>query len=527
VDPGLLLPSPRLDAPQARILQPENPINVGLGGWWPLDEVSGLVARDISGFQNHGALSGFTWGVRNGWVSTAPGSAGGRTPPARGIAFDSSVSTSAVVSIPHGPQLDWLPAGSVSLWAMPFGLGANNTGRLFAKRPVGGQGFSHWWTNSTEFWGSSNGGFFKFANWSQNTWRHVVLQYTATTWECYIDGQLALSGTNSMGPNQSTPLLLGNRAEGDRAAQLVMANVRCWRRWLSVGEISALSEDAWIGSTSIEEMLFHQVLLAAAGPPPVSGSVQASLFGPLSSGTSAAAVSGAATVPVAGLGAPGEASTPVSGSAATPVFADGVMSALPGVDVSGTAAAAVSGEATAPLAGPDVWMSGAISVSGAVSGTATVLLGGPGVWGTTTVAVAGTATVPPLDGLVAWSGVAVAVSGEVSVSPLPGPVSVGTTTVAVDGFGSMELSGPVSVGTTTVAVDGSAAMTLAGLDSWTSTSVAVSGGGSVSLASGVMVFGTDYVLPLHPGMEIKFAQVTTMVLDLEAGKPMTVIFLED
>jgi hypothetical protein len=328
VNPGLLLPAPSSLVAQRRLLQAGHPINASLGGWWPLDDVGGLVARDISGYENHGALSGFTWAPTNGWVSTATGTVGGMRPPERGIAFNSSVSTTAMLSIPHGPQLDWLPEGTISLWAMPFGSGSGGSGRLFDKRPSGGTGFSAWWPNSTELYMSNNGSFFKAVNWSLNTWLPVVILYTSSTWKVYLGGALASSATGvTMGPNQSTPLNIGNRITVDRAAQCVVANVRCWQRILTDGEIEALAEYPWLGATSVEEMLFHQVLLPASGAPAVDAGVSINLLSALLFGASAETPVDGGAAPAVDLNHSASAETPVDGGA------------VPAVDLSHSASA--------------------------------------------------------------------------------------------------------------------------------------------------------------------------------------------
>ncbi len=205
----------------------------GLLGYWPLDEGSGTIAKDISGNGHDGTSSGAV-----DWV---PGKVGG--------AFKSS--DTSYFTVPQSDSLRPLSAITVQCWVKMSSF--TNWASLVS---------NCWDTGSTESGyeisqGSSSMGFrcgvgnsgTKWAYASRpplDQWVHIVGTYDGTTVRTYFNGVEVAKNSSTSGPIDWSPvpyaLYIGHYHDDDEtyAPDATIDEVAIWDRALSVKEINSL-----------------------------------------------------------------------------------------------------------------------------------------------------------------------------------------------------------------------------------------------------------------------------------------------
>ena len=229
-------------APAAVLTKP--PTNLGLVGYWPMNENTGTVASDFSGNRNRGILTGGpTWGE---------GKRG------KALSFDAN---DDLVTAGTPASLNITGALTISAWIYPrtFGSSASSfRGRIVDKENdfVSGYSFSLYDPNTA---GVPNDTFALFINASGGNlncfasngsivlrkWQHVAVTLDsskncipyvngakATTTAGFIMGSLPTSGSNSF--------VIGNNSGNTREFDGSLDEIRIYNRALSADEIKRL-----------------------------------------------------------------------------------------------------------------------------------------------------------------------------------------------------------------------------------------------------------------------------------------------
>ena len=210
------------------------PTNLGLVGYWSMNEGYGVTTTDLSGNRNHGTLTNMQG---NPWVNGKLGKA---------LSFDGS---NDYVDLPSAP----VSSGSISVvaWVKSSNLsgGASAVGRGIAKSYTTEGNTGNW------FFGVQPNGAISFSHWSDslrritdaglitiNQWYHIVMIWNGTAGSPYINGKaVSFTGTGSLGSGWGSEHVIG-RAYADSAYQFngLIDEVRIYNRALSPDEISRL-----------------------------------------------------------------------------------------------------------------------------------------------------------------------------------------------------------------------------------------------------------------------------------------------
>ena len=214
------------------------PANLGLVGYWSMNENTGTIAGDSSGNNNRGILT-------NGptWVDGKRGKA---------LNFDGS---NDYVDAGGGSALNFTGSFSISAWIYPRSFGGGSRGRI-VDRDTGSLGYMFFVDNagganstnglsmirnaagSNNFVGSNN-------SINLNRWQHVVGTYNSSgnVVSMYVNGAAVTTFDSWTGPpsSASVNLRIGNSpATATREFNGLIDEVRIYNRALSAAEIQAL-----------------------------------------------------------------------------------------------------------------------------------------------------------------------------------------------------------------------------------------------------------------------------------------------
>ncbi|OHA79276.1 MAG: hypothetical protein A2747_02435 [Candidatus Yonathbacteria bacterium RIFCSPHIGHO2_01_FULL_44_41] len=203
------------------------PNNLGLVGYWPMNEGTSTQAGDFSGRGNTGTLTNM--------ANPATGTSGwGNGKLAGGLNFD-GVDDS--VDIGTGSSLNVSGAGAVSLWfkqnGAPVGYHA-----LVNKFNTNGYQLYITYNSLFSFWSGSTINSTYTLSSSDLSWHHYVVTTNGTTLTFYVDG--IQKGTGNMGFGSSVPTVHALGVFGSNKTNGVMDDVRIYNRALSVAEIANL-----------------------------------------------------------------------------------------------------------------------------------------------------------------------------------------------------------------------------------------------------------------------------------------------
>jgi hypothetical protein len=205
----------------------------GLRGAWALDEGSGLVVADGSGWGGSGAVSGGAT-----WAAGVGGSA---------LRFDG---VSGRAAVPDSAALDVSAAVTVAAWVRPerlgtqyvvkkaegyevdgYELGLASTGRPFFRVNQASAGDAH--RASAPAAAPADG----------RTWTHLVGVYDGTRVRLYVDGveRVSVAGPAAVGTN-SLPLVLGDQPGGGYPLRGAVDAVRVYDRALTAAQVATLHD---------------------------------------------------------------------------------------------------------------------------------------------------------------------------------------------------------------------------------------------------------------------------------------------
>ncbi|MBN0042178.1 hypothetical protein JN535_18640 [Cellulosimicrobium cellulans] len=203
----------------------------GARGRWDLDEGTGLVATDTSGWGQTGALSGGTT-----WVSGRSGKA---------LRFDGS---SGKVTVPDSAGLDLAGTMTVAAWVRPERVATQHVVKKAQSYEVDGYELSVASTGRPFFRvnQASSGDVFRVNASSAavadgSTWTHVVGTFDGSRLRLFVDGveQGSVAGPAAVGTN-ALPLVIGDQSGGGYPFQGAVDGVRLYDRALSASEVAAL-----------------------------------------------------------------------------------------------------------------------------------------------------------------------------------------------------------------------------------------------------------------------------------------------
>ncbi|MFE6236469.1 LamG-like jellyroll fold domain-containing protein [Cellulosimicrobium sp. NPDC057862] len=203
----------------------------GARGRWDLDEGTGLVAADTSGWGNAGAISGGTT-----WVTGRSGTA---------LRFDGS---SGKVTVPDSAGLDLAGTMTVAAWLRPERVATQHVVKKAQSYEVDGYELSVASTGRPFFRvnQASSGDAFRVNASSVpvadgSTWTHVVGTFDGSRLRLFVNGveQGSVAGPAAVGTN-ALPLVIGDQSGGGYPFKGAVDGVRLYDRALSASEVAAL-----------------------------------------------------------------------------------------------------------------------------------------------------------------------------------------------------------------------------------------------------------------------------------------------
>ena len=179
--------------------------NLGIVGWWPLNEGVSTLAHDISVYENNGTLTNMD--SATDWVAGKRG---------RALDFDGS---NDYIQIPYSSSL--APTQYISFGTWFNSRDTTGSQRVISKTETGGYQISlnenGVCSNSTLCAVAYIGGAYRALNYSlsnisTNTWYHVFATYDGATFKMYLNGQQinSLSISGSIQYSTSNTLCIGS-----------------------------------------------------------------------------------------------------------------------------------------------------------------------------------------------------------------------------------------------------------------------------------------------------------------------------
>lgn len=200
------------------------PNNLGLIGYWSMNEGTSTIATDFSGTGMHGTLTNMALAsTTSGW---APGKQG------NALGFDGS---NDYVETPTQSI-----SGSITVSAWVHSSNFNHNGFVIGKNPVNTQWELFFETPSTLKWrGGANENTTVCSIPTNNQWHHVVGKQTGTTGTLYIDGVVCDTGTLTAIGNGGGTIDIGRFSSGYYFNGKI-DEVRLYNRALTDAQVTAL-----------------------------------------------------------------------------------------------------------------------------------------------------------------------------------------------------------------------------------------------------------------------------------------------
>lgn len=235
-----------VEEPAAAIALSRPPNNLGLVGYWPMDEGEGTDAGDFSGYGNHAAFGG---GASSpAWTSGIRG---------RALVFDGSAD---YASMGNSAVLNPATSITVAMWIYPTAyLHSIPVGRNITAGSDSVYAFK-WRNTGNPFWrirdsGGSNHDLSLGVNPRLNQWHHVAVTYDGTTMISYLNGEqqgtpLTYSDT-LIASTGNTEIGRGITSETFPGA---VDDVRIYSRAISASEVAGLARGgaARLGASSVD-----------------------------------------------------------------------------------------------------------------------------------------------------------------------------------------------------------------------------------------------------------------------------------
>jgi len=197
----------------------------GLRGHWKLDESSGLLAADSSGYGNTGTLlntSGTIWG---------PGKLLGA------LTVDGQ---NDVIAVPDSDSLDVGNALTIAAWIKPRSYAYY--GRILTKGTASGSRYDLALTGSGLTLKTSSDSVSAAGIIQLNTWQHIAVTYDGARVRMYVQGIEKFNAAQNLTIAPSTePLFIGNVAALNRPFDGQLDDVRLYSVSLTPAEIQSLA----------------------------------------------------------------------------------------------------------------------------------------------------------------------------------------------------------------------------------------------------------------------------------------------
>lgn len=209
------------------------PNNLGLVGYWPLDEGKGSIAGDVSGNGRNGSLNGATWGTGRHYNA---------------LSFSGSAQSAST-----NYDFSWNNTNSVSIsfWLKPKNITDYQTGVMGKQNPDWEWGFYQEYDHLKFVYWNTGGGH---SNGMDDTWGSILRTgqwiYITYTWDgstsrFYANGALVnthVAVDPSINKNSTNSVMLGGNIYiwGDKYFNGSIDDVRFYNRTLVDGEISKL-----------------------------------------------------------------------------------------------------------------------------------------------------------------------------------------------------------------------------------------------------------------------------------------------
>jgi len=210
---------------QSQISSPN--LDAGLVGHWTFDgkDISGTTAKDTSGNNNNGTISGATKAIGK-----------------LGQGTDFSVATN-VVTVPDKDNLDGMSQLTLSAWINPRTSGIGTSfGRIIEKGNGSSYNFLFVGNNlECDIGVTAVGSTTSPLSGKYNSWHHVDCVYDGANVSIYLDGvSVASAAKTGVVGSGSTAMTIGNNVAGDRTFNGKIDDVRIYNRALSANEIGQL-----------------------------------------------------------------------------------------------------------------------------------------------------------------------------------------------------------------------------------------------------------------------------------------------
>jgi len=202
-------------------------LDAGLVGHWTFDgkDISGTTAKDTSGNNNNGIISGATKAIGK-----------------LGQGTDFSAATN-VVTVPDKDNLDGMSQLTLSAWINPRTSGIGTSfGRIIEKGNGSSYNFLFVGNNlECDIGVTAVGSTTSPLSGKYNSWHHVDCVYDGANVSIYLDGvSVASAAKTGVVGSGSTAMTIGNNVAGDRTFNGKIDDVRVYNRALSVNEIEQL-----------------------------------------------------------------------------------------------------------------------------------------------------------------------------------------------------------------------------------------------------------------------------------------------
>ncbi|MBI2542792.1 MAG: LamG domain-containing protein [Candidatus Aenigmarchaeota archaeon] len=216
--------------------------NLPITGYWTFDEAGGTLAKDFSGYQNNGTLTGFDFNGRSGWhngtdcrYSSCLKFDGADDYVNVGDVFDFAGNASFSVSFWIKPNTT-SPSDYFRIISKEVGSGTREGWLIFQTQTTGTISFERYENNAAD-------GAVSTTVPPTNSFTSVITTYNGSRMILYINGvQEAITNSTKSISNHANPFRIGSRS--DAVTQLFNGTIddaRIYNRTLTTAEITTIA----------------------------------------------------------------------------------------------------------------------------------------------------------------------------------------------------------------------------------------------------------------------------------------------